>query len=65
MMEELRVHNLSEITSRLYLGAVERFAKYFGRSPDQLGPEHIREFFLHLLDRRRSQPELSSFIVRP
>jgi len=49
-MEELRVRNLSEITSRLYIGAAERFAGYYGRSPDQLGPEQIREFFLHLLD---------------
>ena len=50
MMEELRVRNLSEITSRLYIGAAERFAKYYRRSPDQLGPEQIREFFLNLLD---------------
>jgi site-specific recombinase XerD len=56
MMEELRVRNLSEITSRLYLGAVERFAKYFGHSPDRLGPEHIREFFLHLLDEEKVTP---------
>lgn len=50
MMEELRVRNLSEITSKLYIGAAERFAKYYRRSPDQLGPEQVREFFLHLLD---------------
>jgi integrase/recombinase XerD len=50
MTEELRVRNLSEITSKLYIGAAERFAKYYGRSPDQLGPEQVREFFLHLLD---------------
>jgi integrase/recombinase XerD len=50
MMEELRVRNLSEITSKLYIGAAERFAKYYGRSPDQLGPEQVRGFFLHLLD---------------
>jgi integrase/recombinase XerD len=53
MMEELRLRNLSEITSRLYIGATERFAGYFGRSPDQLGPGQIREFFLHLLDDKR------------
>jgi integrase/recombinase XerD len=50
MMEELRIRNLSEITSRLYIGAAERFAKYYGRSPEKLGPEQIRAFFLHLLD---------------
>jgi hypothetical protein len=25
--------------ARVYLGAAGRFAKYFGRSPEQLGPE--------------------------
>jgi len=55
-MEELRVRNLSEVTSRLYLGATDRFARYFGRSPDQLGPEHVREFFLHLLDEEKVTP---------
>jgi hypothetical protein len=50
MMKELRVRNLSETTSKLYVGATERFAKYYGRSPDQLGTEQVRGFFLHLLN---------------
>lgn len=54
MIEELRLRNLSPITTRLYIGAAERFAKYYGRSPDRLGPEQIREFLLHLLDRKVS-----------
>jgi integrase/recombinase XerD len=62
MIEELRVRNLSEITTRLYVGAAERFAKYYGRSPDQLGPEQIREFFLHLLDRKASTNTVLLFL---
>lgn len=54
MIEELRVRNLSDITTRLYIGAAERFARYHGCSPDQLGPKQIREFFIHLLDRKAS-----------
>jgi len=54
MIEELRVRNLSEITMRLYVGAAERFAKHYGRSPEQLGPEQIRGFFIHLLDNKAS-----------
>jgi integrase/recombinase XerD len=52
MIDELRLRNYSEVTAHAYIGAAERFAKYFGRSPEQLGPEQIRDFLLHLLHNR-------------
>jgi hypothetical protein len=56
MLEELRLRNLSQSTTRLYIGSVKRFSQYFPRSPEQLGPEQIREFLLHLIDDRKSAP---------
>ena len=48
MRDELQRRNYARNTVRAYIRAVEDFAKYFHRSPDRLGPEHIREYQVHL-----------------
>jgi hypothetical protein len=53
MLEELQRRNFSSETIREYTGAVERFARYFGKPPDQLGPDHIRQYQAHLLHERK------------
>ena len=37
----------------LYVRIIEEFARYFHRPPDQLGPEHIREYMAHLFRDRK------------
>ena len=49
MLDELQLRNLSACTTRAYVGAVERFSKYFHKSPDKLGPELVRKYLLHLI----------------
>jgi len=53
MLEELQRLNLSPITTRIYLRAVEEFAQYFNTPPDRLRPEHIRQYQAHLFTDRK------------
>ncbi|MDQ2832389.1 MAG: tyrosine-type recombinase/integrase [Acidobacteriota bacterium] len=56
MLDELQRRNYSPATVRSYIHAVEEFAAYFHRSPEQLGPEHIRDYQVHLFRDRKLSP---------
>jgi site-specific recombinase XerD len=53
MTEELRLRNSSEETIRSYIGSVERFARYYDKSPDRMDVEQVRSYLLHLLEERK------------
>lgn len=50
MAEDMLVRNLAQRTIDAYTYHVERFAKHFGKPLDQLGPEEIRQYQLHLIE---------------
>ena len=52
MLEELQRRNYSPKTIHNYLNTVKYFAKYFGKSPDQLGPDELRTYQVYLLKER-------------
>ena len=49
MIEDMAIRRLSPRTQAFYVGAVARFARHFGRSPDTLGYEEVRAYQLHLV----------------
>jgi integrase/recombinase XerD len=53
-LDDLRLRNYSPRTLETYVYCVARFARHFHRSPELLGPEEIRAFQLHLLERKVS-----------
>ena len=56
MLEELERRNYSEATTRCYIRTVEDFSRRFKRSPDCLGPEHIREYQAELFREDKLSP---------
>jgi hypothetical protein len=52
MLEELG-RNYSKSTTRYHLQAVANFARHFGKSPDQLGPDERRSYQAYLLRERK------------
>lgn len=53
MLEELQRRNYAASTIASYLGAVEDFARYFGRRPDRLSQQDLRKYHLHLIQERK------------
>src|SRR6266481_4329035 len=56
MLEELRRRNYAESTIHIYIHTVEHFSRHFHRSPDQLGPEQIRQYQAALFTRWKLAP---------
>jgi site-specific recombinase XerD len=54
MIEDMRLRNLAPRTIKTYVDCVVAFARYFGTSPEHLGPDHIRAYLLHLVEKRAS-----------
>jgi integrase/recombinase XerD len=53
MLEELERRNYAQTTKDCYIHTIEDFARYFKRPPDQLGPQHIREYQAYLFRERK------------
>lgn len=60
VLEELERRNYSQATAHAYVAAIRRFATHFGRSPEKLGPSHIREYQLQQFQRDLSPHTVAS-----
>jgi integrase/recombinase XerD len=56
MTDDMKVRNLSPHTQRSYLEQVSRFARYFSKSPELLGPEEIRAYQIYLTNEKKLAP---------
>ena len=53
MQQDMQIRNLSPNTIKNYSYHVQCFAQHFGKSPDHLGPEHIRDYQVHLVENKK------------
>ena len=53
MIEDMQLRGLSERTQRSYVGAVRQLAEYYGKSPDQINEEQLRQYFVYLKQEKR------------
>jgi site-specific recombinase XerD len=52
MIDDMILRNFTHKTIQAYVRCVARFALHFRCSPEQIGPEQVRAFLLHLLQER-------------
>jgi integrase/recombinase XerD len=53
MIDDMAVRNFAPNTQESYLHQVSLFARYFGKPPEQLGPEEIRAYQIYLTQDRK------------
>lgn len=63
MLDDMVMRKLTAQTQTHYLRAVERLAKYLGRSPDKADAEDLRRFQLHLVEQGTSSTMLNATIT--
>ena len=53
MIEDMQIRNLAVNTQKSYVEQVSQFARHFQKSPELLGPEHIRAYQIYLTNEKK------------
>ncbi len=54
MIEDMQLRGLADKTQDAYLRAVRQLAEYYGKSPDQVSEEELRQDFLYLRNEKEA-----------
>jgi len=63
MLEDMVVRNFAVNTQSAYLQQISTYARYFNRPPEELGPEDVRAYQIHLTQTRMLAPGSISVIA--
>lgn len=53
MLVDLQLKGITPQTQRKYLREVSNFAKYFDKSPEELGEKELKEYLVYLLEEKK------------
>jgi integrase/recombinase XerD len=56
MIEDMQLHGLAATTQEVYVQAVKQLAQHYGKSPELITAEELRQYFLHLCNVRHVSP---------
>jgi integrase/recombinase XerD len=56
MIEDLQLRGLSKGTQIAYVRGVQQLAEYYGKSPDRISEEEVRQYFLYLKNDKQIAP---------
>ena len=63
MLVDLQLNGAKPRTQKTYLREVENLAKYFNRSPEELGEAELKEYMLYLINKRHLSEGTFRFYV--
>jgi hypothetical protein len=63
MMADFQLKGLTLKTQKIYLREVRNYAKYFNKSPEELGEKEFKEYLLYLLKKRNLSEGTFRFYV--
>jgi len=61
MIEDLQLRGLSEKTQEAYVRAVKQLAAHYGKPPNRISEEELRQYFLYLRNDKQASP--STFTI--
>ena len=53
MIEDMQLRGMSKRTQDAYVRVVQQLAEYYGKPPDQISEEELRQYFLYLQNERK------------
>lgn len=56
MLEDMSIRNFAQNTQLSYLQQISAYARHFARSPEELGPEDVRAYQVHLVEVLKLSP---------